>query len=402
MIDIKEEKSITVPGQGARKRGGSNIMTKQHQLAAVMFTDIVGYSSLMSKDESLALEVLQKNLEIHEKAVLNHNGSYIKNIGDGTLSIFKSSFDAVSCAIEIQENCCTEQDLQVRIGIHTGEVIIQDDDVLGDVVNIAFRIESSGVPGGIFISEKVFDDIRNKSHIAVEFIGVKRMKNIPNPMKVYSASSSEQSQSTSENVNRYIKEKEKSLIVMPFDNISQDPDLEYFSDGLTEEIITDLSHFNDLSLTSRSSAMTFKGTSKKITEIAFDMGVNYVLEGSVRISGNNVRITAQLIDAIKDIHLWAAKYNGTFDDIFDLQERVACNIAEEVANELCIKKKYNKSMKSIPGARLFEGIPQNQTTIWGRMKNTLERTMNYCLYGFDLFGKNEVLYSGIVLFLMVI
>jgi class 3 adenylate cyclase/tetratricopeptide (TPR) repeat protein len=166
---------------------------EHRQLAAIMFTDIVGYSALMSKDEKLALQVLSKNREIHKVAISKHNGEFIKEIGDGTLSIFRSSVDAVSCALEIQKACCTEQDFRVRIGIHVGDIIFRDNDVFGDGVNIASRIESSGEPGRIYFSEKVYDDIRNKTDLKAEFIGEKQLKNIDYPVKVYALRESDQS-----------------------------------------------------------------------------------------------------------------------------------------------------------------------------------------------------------------
>jgi len=160
-------------------------MPETRKLAAIMFTDIIGYSALMSKDEQKALRVLEKNREVHKAAILEFNGEFIKEIGDGTLSIFPTSSDAVNCAMALQEACCKDQDFNIRIGIHMGEVVMVDNDVFGDGVNIASRIEATGASGGIYISERVYEDIKNKTGINAVFVGEKKLKNISHPVKVY-------------------------------------------------------------------------------------------------------------------------------------------------------------------------------------------------------------------------
>ncbi len=308
-------------------------MTEQRKLAAIMFTDIVGYSAMMSKDERHAMNVLEKNREIHKSAIDKFNGEYIKEIGDGTLSIFQSSFDVVNCAIEIRKACCKESSLLVRIGIHIGDIIVKEGDVFGDGVNIASRIESSGESGGIYISGRVYEDIKNKTDIRAQFIGEKTLKNISYPVKVYSIFTGKKEALSEQVFTEPGEIKEKSIIVLPFENISPDPDQEYFSDGLTEEIITDLSQIQSLRVISRNSSMMLKGTRKATKTIAKELNVQYVLEGSVRKAGNNLRIVAQLIDAKIDTHLWAEKYRGTLDDIFDMQEKVS----QSIVNALKIK-----------------------------------------------------------------
>ncbi len=311
-------------------------MPEEHrQLAAIMFTDIVGYSALMSKDEKGAMDVLEKSRTIHKTAIERHNGTFIKEIGDGTLSVFQSSVDAVNCAIEIQGACCTEKEFQVRIGIHTGDVIFRDNDVFGDGVNIASRIESSGEPGGIYFSEKVYDDLRNKSDIRAMFAGEKMLKNIDYPVKVYAI----ESESRQIILNPY-KKRTNSIAVLPFKNMSSDPEQEYFCEGIAEELINALTRISSLKVVARMSSFAFKNQSVDIREIGRKLNVEMLVEGSIRKAGNRLRITAQLVKVEDGYHLWSEKYDRELEDVFAIQDEITSQIVDKLKTTLNTSLKW--------------------------------------------------------------
>ena len=319
-------------------------MTEQRKLAAVMFTDIIGYTALMSKDEQKALALLKKNRDLQKSLAKKHNGEFLKEMGDGTLLCFQSALDAVRCAIEIQNAVQDEPDLNLRIGIHLGDIIFKEGDVFGDGVNVASRIEALAEAGGICISEEVYRSVRNQPDIDAVFLDEKKLKNVDHPVRIYTLSERGiRILKTEFQEQEGIGAKEKAIIVLPFEDISPNKDNEYFSDGLTEEIITDLSRIKSLRVISRTSSMILKGTQKSIQQIGKELDVTYVLEGSVRKAGNAVRITAQLIDAVHDAHLWAEKYNGTLDNVFDLQEKVSQEI--QAALRLSVSGEKQKKLE---------------------------------------------------------
>jgi TolB-like protein/class 3 adenylate cyclase/Tfp pilus assembly protein PilF len=305
--------------------GGSESMTQHRQLAAIMFTDVVGYSALMSKDEKLAMEVLEKNRSIHKAAIEKHTGQYIKEIGDGTLSIFNSSVDAVNCALDIQKACCKEKDFQVRIGIHIGDVIYKDNDVFGDGVNIASRIESSGEPGGIYISERVFEDVKNKSEISVDFFGEKTLKNIDHPVKIYSIKPGP-GRFHQDAANK----KANSIAVLPFVNMSPDPEQEYFCEGMAEELINALTRISNLKVVARTSSFSFKDQKTDIREIGLKLNVEMLVEGSIRKAGNLLRITVQLVKVEDGYHLWSEKFDRELEDVFTIQDEITSQIVDRL------------------------------------------------------------------------
>ena len=301
-------------------------MTTTRKLVAIMFTDIVGYTGLMGSDEDRAFEVLRKNREVHANFIEKYNGTLIKEMGDGMLISFNLASDAVRCAIEIQK-ACKKEDIPLKIGIHEGEMVFEGSDVLGDGVNIASRIQDHTDEGCITISGSVYRDIKNKSGIKAEFIGEKSFKNVEEPVKVYKVCGKDFVAEEQIEVSPVIKDK-KSIAVLPFVNISNDPDQEYFCDGLSEELLNGLAQLDNLKVAARTSSFSFKGQDVDIVEIGHKLRVNTVLEGSVRKSGNRLRITAQLINIADGFHLWSERYDRQMDDIFDIQDEISLSILD--------------------------------------------------------------------------
>jgi non-specific serine/threonine protein kinase len=288
-----------------------------------------------------------------------------------------------------------EQEIPLKIGIHEGETLFTRGDVLGDTVNVAARLLENSKKGCIFVSDSVYKNIKNKADIKVNFVEERELKNVDELLKIYNVSCKAFTSKTLKPTSPESKSsKKKSIIVLPFDDMSPESDQEYFSDGLTEEIITDLSHINDLLVISRSSAITFKGTKKKIKEIAKEVNVQYVLEGSVRKAGNNLRITAQLIDGLNDAHLWAEKYNGTLDDVFQIQEDVSKSIVEALKLKLSPKEETNLLDRPINDPIAVDCYMKASYEIMRFTKSSIDRALKYLQNGLDIVGENPLIYAG--------
>ena len=299
----------------------------QRQLAAIMFTDIVGYTALMQQNETLARQQRDVNKQIFESSLSKHNGKLLQYYGDGTLSIFNSAANAVQAAIEMQTRC-RQQKVDLRIGIHSGDVMFDDTGVYGDSVNVASRIESLAVPGSVFISEKLFDEICNQN-IDARPLGFFELKNVKQPIQVFAINVEGVVVPTRDDVKGKVKQTLNSIAVLPFASLSSDPENEFFCDGITEELLNVLAKIEGLQVTSRTSSFAFKGKTQDIREIAAKLNVQKVLEGSVRKAGNKVRITAQLINAADGYHLWSETYDRSIEDIFAVQD----DISREIANK---------------------------------------------------------------------
>lgn len=309
------------------------------QLAAIMFTDMVGYTALMQEDEKLAKHQRDQQRMVLNERVKKYNGEILQYYGDGTLSIFKSGVEAVQCAVEIQLELKNEPRVPLRIGIHTGDIVFDDGGIYGDGVNIASRLESISIPGGILISEKLQDELNNHPDLQTESVGKFLLKNVKRPLEVFAVSVEGivvplQSQLHSDKA-----EASKSIAVLPFINMSNDPENEYFSDGITEEILNALAKVDGLRVTSRTSSFAFKGKTLDIKEIAKQLNVNTILEGSVRKSGNRVRITSQLINTSDDIHIWSETYDRDLEDIFEVQDEISKKIVNTLREKLTINQK---------------------------------------------------------------
>jgi adenylate cyclase len=299
------------------------------RLAAIMFTDIVGYTHLSQTNESLALELLEEHQRLLRPTFAAHGGTEVKTMGDAFLVEFKSALQAVVCAVEMQKKmaernaeAAPSRKLELRIGIHVGDVVHGSDDIFGDAVNVASRVEPLADPGGVCISQQVFDQIRNKTALEIDKVGDVKLKNVDLPLGVYKIKMSGSRKSTEERSGP-----RERLAVLPFVNISPDPNDEYFADGLTEELIAKLSEIKGLKVIARTSVMSYKRKEKTVSEIGAELGVGTVIEGSVRKAGDRIRISVQLIDPRTEEHLWSSNYDSKLDDIFAIQTDVASKVA---------------------------------------------------------------------------
>jgi adenylate cyclase len=315
------------------------------QLAAILFADMTGYTALMQENEQLARQKRMRLKEVLETTIARFNGKILQYYGDGSLSIFNSAIDSVLCAIDIQQQLQLEPKVDLRMGIHTGDVIIEDDAIYGDGVNMASRIESLAVPGGIFISEKVNDDLKNQSSISTREMGYFELKNVKQPVRVFAIANNGIVVPGRDEVKGKRKQTANRLAVLPFVNISADPENEYFSDGITEELLNALTRVDGLQVTSRTSAFAFKGRNDDIRDIAIQLNVDRVLEGSVRKAGNRVRITAQLINAADGYHIWSETYDRNLTDIFEVQDEISGIIANRLRENLTPKQHEEPPVK---------------------------------------------------------
>ncbi len=318
----------------------------ERRLAAILAADVVGYSRLMAADEGGTLKSLKAlRRELIEPKTAEHHGRVVKLMGDGTLMEFGSVVDAVTFAVDVQRtmaerNAGVPEDRRItyRIGINIGDIIVEDDDIYGDGVNIAARLEALADPGGICVARNVYNQVKGKVEAGFEDLGEKEVKNIPEPVQVYRveldvAATSLPDEEAQDKA--MLKQPDRpSIAVLPFTNMSGDPEQEYFSDGITEDIITALAHFRDVSVIARNSSFAFKGQSPDVTEVGRKLGVHYVVEGSVRKVGTKVRITAQLVDASTGAHIWAQRYDRNLEDIFAVQDEVTETVVGTLAGRL--------------------------------------------------------------------
>jgi TolB-like protein len=309
----------------------------KRRLAAILAADVAGYGRLMGADDEGTLVRLKTDRQdLVDPKIEKHRGRVIKIIGDGMLVEFASVVDAVRCAVEIQtgmveRNRAQAQDkrIEFRVGINVGDVIVDGSDIYGDGVNVAARLEGLAEPGGICVSDRVQEDVQGKVDVTFEDIGERQLKNIARPVRVYRV----RLNGTAAKPALALPDK-PSIAVMPFNNMSGDPEQEYFADGMVEEIITALSRMHWLFVIARNSSFTYKGRAVDVKQIGRELGVRYVLEGGVRKAANRVRITAQLVDASTRMHLWAERFEGALDDVFDLQDRVTASVVGAISPRL--------------------------------------------------------------------
>jgi len=391
-------------------------MASTRQLAAILFTDIVGYSAIMQQDEQTAINLVKHHRAVIEKTVAEHDGDVIEYYGDGSLCIFTSITQAMHCAFEIQTQLREKPSVPLRIGLHIGEVVYEDGKIMGDGVNISSRIQSLGQAGSILFSKEIFDKIRNHSEFKTTYLGKFLLKNIEDPMDVFALANDGlvvPDEKQIEGRIKKIEEKEpvnykkwivislvivalltiaafqfgffnkqygftghdKSIAVLPFENIGNDTLQQYFADGITEDIITQLSKVADLKVISRTSVMQYKNTTKNIKTIAQELGVAAILEGSVRKEGKQVRITAQLIDANTDKHIWANTYDRGSSEVFTIQSEVAQNIVNELNVKLTSEENKRLADKATNNVEAYEEYLRAKQLPWSKRVDTLQSVL---------------------------
>ncbi len=309
----------------------------ERRLAAILAADVVGYSRLMGEDEAGTLKRLTGlRQEFLEPLIDKYNGRIVKLMGDGLLVEFASVVDAVACALAWQTDVAERDEaLTFRIGINVGDVIVEGEDIHGDGVNVAARLEKLADPGGVCLSGDAYRQVRGKIEADFEDQGEREVKNLSEPIRVYSIASGASASTVTPSAAVTLPRPDKPTIaVLPFINMSGDAEQDYFADGMVEDIITALSRFRNLFVIARDSSFTYKGRSVKVQTVGRELGVRYVLEGSVRKAGNRVRITGQLVDAATGSHLWADRFDGTLEDVFDLQDQVTASVVGAIAPKL--------------------------------------------------------------------
>jgi adenylate cyclase len=305
----------------------------ERRLAAILAADVAGYSRLMGADEEGTLAALRAiRRELIDPKIAEHKGRIVKTTGDGMLVEFPSVVEAVAYAVALQRGMAernapipNDRRIEFRVGINLGDVIVEDGDIFGDGVNIAARVEGLAEPSGVCVSGLVYDQVRGRLECGFEDTGEQYLKNIARPVRVYRIRLDREPRPT-DGPTLALPDK-PSIAVLPFANMSGDPEQEYFADGMVEEIITDLSRIRWLFVVARNSSFTYKGQTVDVKRVGRELGVRYVLEGSVRKGGNRVRITGQLIDTSTGAHIWADRFDGSLEDVFDLQDKVASNVA---------------------------------------------------------------------------
>jgi len=349
----------------------------ERRLAAILAGDIAGYSRLMGVDEEGTLH----NLKVHRKELVDpkiteHRGRIVKTTGDGILVEFVSVVDAVRCAVDIQRGMAErntdvplDKRIQFRIGINVGDIIIDGGDIFGDGVNVAARLETLADPGGIMVSSVVHDQVRDKLSFGFEDMGEQIVKNISRPVNVHRVHlaevSPEKAKSTSGQQKTISTGSERpSIAVLPFSNMSGDPEQEYFADGITEDIITGLSKLRWFFVIARNSSFTYKGKAVDVKRAARELGVRYILEGSVRKGGNRVRITAQLIDAATGNHIWADRYDGELSDVFALQDEITKRVVTAIEPKLLEAEALRSQSRSAEDLDAWEMVIHANSLFW--------------------------------------
>ena len=378
----------------------------KRRLAAILAADVAGYSRLMGEDEEGTLAALTAHLTEHiEPCIAEHGGRVVKTTGDGLLAEFASVVDAVRCAVAFQEGMAERESdrpaarrIAFRIGVNLGDVMVQDDDVYGDGVNVAARLEGLAAPGGICVSGDVVRQIRGaKIEAELDDLGPQEFKNIAEPVHAFSVRPVEAPPPAGEpgpGATLLLPDK-PSIAVLPFQNMSGDPEQEYFADGITEDMITALSRIRWFFVIARNSSFAYKGTSPNVIDAARDLGVRYVLEGSVRKAGGRVRISAQLIDGGTGNHVWAERYDRQLEDIFDLQDEITQTIVGAIEPELGKAERQRARLKRPESLASWDVYQQGMSRLYALSKDSLDQALTLFRRAIEMDADFAAAHSGI-------
>jgi adenylate cyclase len=357
------------------------------RLAAILAGDVAGYSRLMGVDELGTLRQLQMHRkELVDPKIAEHRGRIVKTTGDGMLVEFVSVVDAVRCAVEIARGMSernaevpADKRIEFRTGINVGDIISDGNDIFGDGVNVAARLETLAEPGGIMVSRAVYEQVRDKLNFGFEDMGEQTVKNIARPISVHRVSLQEPVPVNSTGPSGAIGKQEAfdrpSIAVLPFTNISGDPEQEYFADGISEDIVTGLSRLRWFFVIARNSSFVYKGKAVDIKRAARELGVRYVLEGSVRRGGNRVRITAQLIDASTGNHIWADRYDGELTDVFELQDEITRKVVAAIEPKLLEAEAARSHARSPEDMGAWDLVMQANSVFWRMTRADVDATI---------------------------
>lgn len=370
------------------------------RLAAIMFTDIIGYTALGQTNESLSLTLVEQQRKLIRPILKMYNGREVKTIGDGLLVEFSSALDAVRCAYDIQRSTrefnfsmAEEQRIHLRVGIHLGDVVESTGgDISGDAVNVASRIEALAKDGGVCLTRQVFDHVQNKFELPLESLGEKTLKNVSVPIEVFKMKMPWEDETASSSTTRLDR---RRLAVMPFVNMSTDPADAYFTDGLTEELISTISNIRELTVISRTSVMKYRGGLATVGEIGRALNVGSIIEGSVRKSLNRARVTAQLIDVNTDGHLWSRSYDREMNDIFAIQSEIAQQVADALKIQLVASEKHEVEKKATADPEAHTMYLKGRYFWNERTREGIDKAVKYFEEAIKLDPKYDLAYAGL-------
>jgi adenylate cyclase len=374
----------------------------ERRLAAIFTADVAGYSRLVGADEEGTIDRLSAHRrELIEPKIAEHQGRLVKTTGDGVLAEFASPVKAVRCAIDVQHGMAARNAdipegsrIEFRIGINLGDVVVDDEDIYGDGVNIAARLENLAEPGSVFISRAVRDFVTDTAELVLEDLGERELKNIAKPVQVFRIAAPAQAVAASQAPAPAVPQK-PSIAVLPFTNMSGDAEQEYFSDGMTEDLITDLSKISALFVIARNSSFAYKGRLVKVQDIGRDLGVRFVLEGSIRKSGNRVRITAQLIDAESGGHLWAERFDRDLTDIFATQDEVVEKIVRALAVTLTQGEEKRLGRRGTANVAAYEAVLRARELLGGATRETVAQARAMYQRAIELDASYAVPHAGL-------